>query len=890
MYYKGSFINQQGHEIAVHIVTGGDASDTVEIGEGALLFTDDPVEITGEFNDSFDVLLSQSATIRLLTRGFVGDFYGSSCHDTAVNILRDGELIFAGYIEPQLYTQPFNEYYDELELNCIDVLSALQYSNYKDIGTDGGPTYASAVAASGQRPFYTLLSEIIQGATAGLDLLNGKSPTILYDGSRARNNATGTNRYGIFHSTAINDLLFMGDDEGGVWTQQEVLAEILRYLNLHIVQDGLTFRIFSWDSVRSSESIQWRVPNGTTGTAPKRQTITLTDGLAADVNTTIDLPEVYNRLELTCDVREIEALVESPLDSDALESPYPSKMLYCTEYSADGEGERAYRAFMAMTHGTAKAPGYYVYDGTSYNYDPSEASDWYIRLRNNPAWKFNSSAVSDLIASKTGGSHLQNEIPDHLATKLGAALIAMGRAERQGAQDNSPVSKVNMTDYLVIGVNGNENDTEAGAAPDADDIKAAIPCAEYVSNSGGGAFSPVDDATTNYIVISGSLILNPVMNTTAKYSEVNTVGYLDAGTGTTRPFWHNTVPSRNNDDGRYYTRRYYAGDLSTGLVPFSDKGPQLYDFKYSAIGDATDTISKVSVLACMLVIGDKCVVETGTDGQPSDFEWRTFKERKDCADDDEYYSQCFTIGFDPKIDDPLVGAEFDIQNNIDHTLNIDAEGIAIPIKRSDKISGDVRFYILGPVNVLWDVITRKHPTFFRHTSWKTTSVPLLSHISNILVKDFEVKVYSDNAKLDTDQGNDIVYISDTEEKFFSPKEDLTFKICSALTSAECAKLGVANKLYLSTPVDTYTGQALTSVYDYNSEASVKPEQLYVDAYYREYHRPRIMLNQSITVADTVSRFDHYIHPALGREFYIQAMSRNLMEDCAELILKEVTND
>lgn len=890
MHYKGTFINQQGHTIAVHIVTGGDTTDTVEIGAGALLFTDDPVEITGEFNDSFDVLLQQSATIRLLTRGFVGDFYGNTCRDTAVNILRDDELIFAGYVEPQSYTQPFNEYYDELELNCIDALSALQYSKYKNTGADGGPTYATAVSAAKQRSFYTLLSEIINGVTDGLDLLGDTSASILYDGSRARNNSTGTNRYGIFHAISINDLLFLGDDEGSVWTQQEVLAEMLRYLNLHIVQDGLTFRIFAWDSVRKSGAIQWRKPNGTSGTTPTRQTIALTDALAADVDATVDLSEVYNRLELTCDVQELETLVESPLDTDVLESPYPSRLLYCTEYSADGEGERAYRAFMAMTHGTAKTPGQYVYSGTSYNYDAAEASDWYIRLRNNPAWKFNSASVDDLIASKTGGNHRQNEIPDHLATKLGAALISMGRAEHQGAKDNSPVSKVDMTDYLVIGVNGNESDTETGARPNSDDILEAIPCAEYTSVNGGGAFSPVDDATTNYIVISGSLILNPVMNTTAKYSEVNTVGYLDAGTGTTRPFWQNTVPSRNNEDGRYYTRRYYTGDLSTGLVPFSDKGPQLYDFKYSAIGNDTDTISKVSVLACMLVIGGKCVVETGTDGQPSDFEWRAFKERSECESDDEYYSQCFTIGFDPKIDDKLVGSEFSIQNNIDHTMNIDAEGIAIPIKSTDNIAGDVRFSILGPVNVLWDVITRKHPTFFRHTSWSTTSVPLLSHISNILVKDFEIKVYSDNAKLDTDQGNDIVYISDTDEKFFSPKEDLTFKICSALTSAECAKLGVANKLYLSAPVDMFTGKALTSIYDYASASMVKPEQLYVDAYYREYHRPRIILNQHITVAGSISRFDHYTHPALGREFYIQAMTRNLMEDRADLTLKEVTND
>lgn len=81
-----------------------------------------------------------------------------------------------------------------------------------------------------------------------------------------------------------------------------------------------------------------------------------------------------------------------------------------------------------------------------------------------------------------------------------------------------------------------------------------------------------------------------------------------------------TVPSRNNGDGRYYTQQWWkvttpneaaTWDVETehGFVPFTDSGPQLYEFKYSAIGDGSDHISKVGVLACMLIIGDKCVVE-----------------------------------------------------------------------------------------------------------------------------------------------------------------------------------------------------------------------------------------------------------------------------------------
>lgn len=49
-------------------------------------------------------------------------------------------------------------------------------------------------------------------------------------------------------------------------------------------------------------------------------------------------------------------------------------------------------------------------------------------------------------------------------------------------------------------------------------------------------------------------------------------------------------------------------------------------------------------------------------------------------------------------------------------MNLDAKGTAIPIKKSDALSGAVVFRILGPVNLTWNDITRRHPSFWRHTN------------------------------------------------------------------------------------------------------------------------------------------------------------------------------
>lgn len=897
MYIHGSFLSQQSDTITVHIVTGNDRTQTIEIGteKADVYFSEDPAEIENEVNDTFDVLLRNSAKIRLLCGNLIKDLFSTSCRDAVVNIYKNDTCIFAGFIEPQTLSQPYNDRWDELELNCIDALSALQYSKYKNVGALG-VIYAFVKAEAAQRSFYDIVTEILQGVTGGLDILGNQNIKFWYDGSKAVDAQTA-NRYQVLRQLSISDLLFMGDDESDVWQQDEVLEELLKYLNLHIVQDGFNFYIFSWESVKATpDKIIWHdiVANSTKTTAQQAVTIALAN--VADCDTTISIGDVYNQLLLTAKVEDIESVIESPLDDDLLVSPYINKQKYLTEYSSDGEGKTAYNAFNAMTHDQKTT------------YGAGAITDWYVQVMRNKQWTFPMKGNTDIDIVDYFGSEGTNQhaLPDWLGQAPGAAIMALGSVKMNTANDdNSPTSKVNMTNYLVVSVNGNGVDNDDNKTyPSVADIQKNIPYAVYTGNKAGGVFSPSDEATTNYIVLSGKVVLNPIMRQTNTYTNLHNKEWhsgLPMGLKENEIYvWHQTVPSRNNGDGRYYTRQYWQAETpgkevswhegaDSGFYPYTGEGPEEYEFKYSAVGDSTDTISKVAVLACMLVIGDKCVVETGTDGQTTDFVWQKYKERSECQSDDEYYQQCFTIGFDPKIGDKLVGTEFSIQNNIDYKLGIDAEGIAIPITKGDKISGQVRFMILGPVNATWDVITRRHPTFFRHTKWSSSSVPLLAHVSSILIKSFEVKVYSDNGLISNgNDDNDIIYMSDTKETFVNKKDDLEFKINSALTATECAQLGVSNTVKLSTPLNISTGDGVLEVYDRNGNVKAKPEQIYVDSYYTEYHKPRIVMEQKLRDIDNVvSLFNHYRHEALGKEFFVQGIGRNLIEGRADLTLKEI---
>lgn len=882
MYLHGHFYNQKEERIEVHILTGGDRTKETVIGDknGELSFTDDPVELTSQVNDTFDHLLCQQATVRLLARNFVPDFFCASCRDAVVNIYREGKCLFAGFIEPQSYSQGYNEEFDVIELSCIDALTALQYAKYRDVGSLG-VLYNVVKAEAEQRTFLVMLKEILGGVTAELDIVGGNAMRYLYDGSKAVDDLAG-NRYAIFGQLTVSELLFMGDEEDDVWQQDEVLEEILKYLNLHIVQDGFTFYLFSWESVKGDERIYWRDLLTGASVTTARQTTDIVTGLVTDTDTTISVGEVYNKIMLTAKVESMESVIESPLDNDLLKSPFSNKQKYMTEYSSDGEGTKAINAFDAMTHGQETS------------YSGGCVTDWYVQMMNNSQWLFPKSGSGNLMEEYCSEGRNQHLLPNFLAKNQGAAIMALGKVEKKtDGKDNSPTSKVEMTNYLVVSVNGNCDDKEATTYPNANSLKADIPRAVYNGCMTGGVFSPTDEGTTNYIVLSGKLVLNPVMKLTDTYAQIHYSSMIYA-------WWHKTVPSRNNGDGRYYTQQWWATetpnvgttwDIITdhGFVPFTDTGPQLYEFKYSAIGDGSDHISKVGVLACMLIIGDKCVVEKGTEGQVTDFEWRKYKTLEECSNEDEYYQQCFTIGFDPKIGDKIVGTKFDLQNNVNYELGIDAEGIAIPIKKADKVSGRVKFMILGPVNALWDVVTRRHKTWFRHTKWNSTTIPLLAHVSSIMVEQFEVKIYSDNGLVNNTGDNDLVYMSDTKESFVNVKDDIEMKINSALTAAECQALDVTDSVKMSTPLNTLTGEGLLAVYDYSRGMSAKPEQLYVDYYYKEWHAPRVVMTQKLTDTDggIVSLFAHYRHPMMDKTFFVQGISRNLEEGYAEMTLKEI---
>ena len=903
MYIHGYFYNALDERIDLYILTQGDRTQQLEVGKqedkDEICWGDDPIEITSQVNDTFDHLLCSQATVTLLCRNYMQDFFCNSCRDAVVNIYKGEACVFAGYIEPQTFSQDYSEEYDEVDLTCVDALSALQYSNYQNIGALG-VSYAEVKHSAKQRTFWSILQEILQGVTDNLDLLHGEKAVVYYDGSKAVD-ATEAHRYTVMENVSISELLFLGDEEDDTWTQEDVATELLRYLNLHLVQMGRDLYLFSWETLRGGGAIQWKDLVG-----GKLKTMTMDEYQIQEADYDDSTPQLtvsatYNQLLLTDKVEEMDNIVESPLESSALTPAFGGMQKYMTEYSADGKAKNGFPAFRDMVSGVAT------------DYDRAQITDWFVQVKNHASWKFytsdGKSSHEDIADTYYKGDNQHEVLTKALRKGIGAAIVAMGSVEKKnGGNDNSPVTSVSLTDNLVIAVNGSDT------FPTESNILKACPVAEYVGNTAGGTFSPSDDDTINYVVVSGKLVLNPTMDMTGRYSEIRALAQESNSLCWTkyRPV---CVPCRTDSGGRWYTCQYWKAkgwrdevvqdndadspEKRRAVYPYTGSGPEEYEFSYSGIGDYTDNISKVGVVQCMLIIGDKCVVEKqpgeklGTDkagtgnGTPDDFVWQKYKARSECKSDDEYYQQSFSIGFDPKLKDKIVGTEFDIQKNAPYTLGISAEGTAIPIHKADQVSGQVRFLILGPVNAEWNQITRRHPSFWRHTKWSTESVSLLQEIQSIFIRDFEVKVKSDNGLMGDVDDKDIVYMSDTKEEFVNKKDDLEFKITTALTSAECKQLGVNNSVKLSSPLNVATGDALTAIYDRNAKQEAKPEQHYVDNYWQEWHEPRVEQTLGMMDEGHVSPWHHYRIPSIGKTFFVEGIGRNLESGTATLTLKEI---
>lgn len=874
MYIHGDFRDVNNVLYSVHILSDNDKTKELIIGEKGLLFSGSPISIETDIDDTFQTIIRRSATINLVTSDYIGDkLFANNSRNIKVNIYKEDLCIYAGFVEPNTFSQPFANGLEEFTINTTDALTTLQYYNYGDVTLK---TYLKAKKDAKVKTFKDMLDQML-GDILDIDIVNGTGGVIYYDLSKG---ITKGKESTIFNDCSMSELYLLGDEADDVWTNEDVLEQMLQYLNLHIIQDGLDYYIFDWNSIKNRRT-NWQNMTLRAVTLQNPSVIEMTSEMHSSNDTNLSVADVYNQISVKCKLEDQEDVIKSPMDSDSLSSLYNGKQKYMTEYISEGEGRRANNAFFDMIHDRATT------------YDCCRTVDWYLQAMYNRNWNFitPNGDITDLCEFGNNMYINQWKLPKYLKdNQLIPSLFRMGSVEKKpNITNNSPTSKIDMSSYLFISINGNGDDSETNHSPSDQTLQNRSGMIEYIGNSSGGVFSPTDDVTTNYLVFSGKLCLMPIQKETDKFS---TLLNYDRGS-----YWHKTVPSDNNVDGRYYTRKWYnqtsPSDEATSYIegalslhPWTkDKANHELQYNYTSNGDSTDKFSKLPVLECELIIGNKRLIETNIDiyGN-STFKWVEIG-KEPIIEGDKITT--FSLGINPKIGDKIIGDEFSIQNNISYTMNLETEGTAIPITKDDALSGAVVFRILGPINLTWNDITKRHKTWFRHTKWYNNTKFVLSHLENIIIKDFECKVYSDQAGNDSDEDNDLIYMSNETDKFVNKKDDTEFKFITQLSSAECIQKGIKNSINLNAVINTNTRTPLESIYNATTNETAKPEEHYINQYYLAYSKPKLIMETDLHDTDDISIQNIFHSKVLKRNFFVQSINRDLKEASVHIKLKEV---
>ena len=874
MYIHGQFRDVNNVLYSVHILSNDDKTEEMIIGENGLYFSGSPISIETDNEDTFQTIIKRSASINLVTKDYIGDkLFADNSRNIKVNIYKGDKCIYAGFVEPNTFSQPFVNGLDEFTVNTTDALATLQYYNYGDVNLNN---YKASRAKASVKSFKDMLDQIMLDIQ-DIDIVNGTKGKIFYDLSKGVSKGKEKT---IFSDCSMSELYMLGDEADDVWTNEDVISQMMQYLNLHIIQDGFDYYIYDWNTIKDKRTGWYNLTEDTVVTITPTL-LEMTADLHSSDDTNLSVADVYNQVSIKCSLEDQDSVIESPMDSENLSSLYNGKQKFMTEYISEGEGVRANNAFFDMIHDRATS------------YEACKIVDWYLQAMYNTNWNFITPKgyITSLCELSNGVYVNQWKLPKYLKdNQLIPCIFKMGSVKKQNdVTDNSPTSKIDMNTYLYISINGNGDDTETNHSPSDQTIKDRSGMIEYIGNNSGGVFSPTDDITTNYLVFSGEMCLMPIQKETEIFSILQKHDRGD--------YWHRTVPSDNNGDGRYYTRRWYTQEkpsdtpssyLSNALSlhPWTpDKANHELQYNYTANGDSTDMFKKLPILECELIIGNKRLVETNIDTYGnSTYQWVKIGEEPTI---DGEKKTTFSLGIDPKIGDKIIGDEFDIQNNISYTMNLDAKGTAIPIKKSDALSGAVVFRILGPVNLTWNDITRRHPSFWRHTKWYNNTKFVLSHIENIIIKNFECKIYSDQGGNENKQDNDLIYMSNETDRFINKKDDVEFKFITQLSSSECAKKGIKNTVNLNAVIETDSQTPLESIYNATTMETAKPEEHYINQYYLSYSRPKLIMETDLHDSPSISIHSILHSKVLNRNFFVQSIDRDLKESTVHIKLKEV---
>jgi hypothetical protein len=725
-------------------------------------------------------------------------------------------------------------------------------------------------------PYYFLLMCITQTGVSGFNLNN------LSD------------KWSQHTNTKINPAIFIGDSEDDWMNCLEVVQEICKIYGIYIWQDGsrcIADNILLYD-------------------LSNPYTIRKEDYMADDANISVD--EAYNVIKCEVDISDVDDEFINPFDKEEITPTTNPHERYMTEIIVKGRNKEALTTFR-MICDRAYLDDFGGDWSKHYGsvLKNSEIYDTYVKVLENPLFEFTQynalgtitrpSYLDDISDGGGGGRATSNakQTLDWLKNHPGrGAFLAYGSTDNLLDQkDKDSVTVKDLTKCFVIQIGGHceESDTEKRRIES--QIQNNMPICEYKLNSSNNII-PNDPSTINYILINGKILLNPVQlktgiswvlnyepsRNTVKES-VDTWGgvnwsslYIETSNNTQ---YHRCIGLNMDDDNPAYYQNYaWANDVySANEWPYNQTavcdqkdmfffplhtGKQQFKWQGSYYNkdnpSEIDDLAFVPMIACELKIGDKYLCEDMAKIKEFNwqsltpaklqqmYKWMTASEAANAG-----LPTHFSIGIDPAIGDYIIGKENSIKQTTNVTFGLQDNGFALPIPYTAGLIGTVSFKILGPVNAQWDDVGYDKSGWWFWRDWWTTHTnkTVLTYVENIIIKDFEFKIVSDNQKKEQlNDDNDLVYYSVTQSRYTDDK-DFSCKFCTSLTTPEVNDLGIDYNINNSSilGLDNLPWYGMKSykdtVYSQSDNNYSKLEEARVSEQYAFWSKPRNIIEATV---------------------------------------------
>lgn len=318
---------------------------TLEIGSGqaqpiTLSSTPFVTEIETSDEHLYKPCKYSSATIGIIANDYMFDLYSSTAQQNKVTLSDGNGVVWVGYVTPNLYSQGYENEFEEIEIEAIDALSTLQY--YKYVPVDSKKEIVS---------FIDIINHLLGKCNAYSEF---------YISDTTQYNATANEC--LASKTYISEQNFFDEDDEPM-SMQEVLEEICQYLNLTAIADGEKVYFLDYDGLKNGINTYYKfvIGSNTPTKVTLSQTKEITASDYAENGGQLSLDNVYNKVSVKDSLYSFDSIIPSIWDEDKLTN-YGGSWNYVQEVNEDGTGGKHKCFFKYLKNSNYKC---YYYNKTT---------------------------------------------------------------------------------------------------------------------------------------------------------------------------------------------------------------------------------------------------------------------------------------------------------------------------------------------------------------------------------------------------------------------------------------------------------------------------------------------------------------------------------------------